>query len=156
VIARPDPASSSVANRTGTVVLTGKPVAHGLTQKLSSYSHEDQGWPANWRGRATPSSAAARTSGLVRSDGAEKLFAHSIHLVRTSRPAYSLTSVGRHYVLLFYLLISSPSLPAYPFTSVSRRYVLLYYLLVSSPSLPAYPFTRLARFLNVYSRNRIS
>src|SRR5262245_42404885 len=99
--------------------------------------------------------AAARTSGLVRADDAEKLFAHSLHFVQASLPAYSLTSVGRHYVLLFYLLVSSPSLPAYPFTRVSRRSVLVHYLLISSASLPTYPFARLASFHDVYSRNRI-
>ncbi|HZC82479.1 MAG TPA: hypothetical protein VE222_12335, partial [Nitrospiraceae bacterium] len=54
----------------------------------------------------------------VSSDDDEKLFAHSLHLVRTSRPAYSFTSVSR-YVVLFALLVSSPSLSSYPFTSVT-------------------------------------
>jgi hypothetical protein len=66
------------------------------------------------------SSAAARTSGVVRSDDAEKLFAHSLHLVQTSLPANSFTNMGGRYVLLFYLLVSSPSLPTYSFTNVGR------------------------------------
>ena len=90
----------------------------------------DQGCPPDWRDEATLSSAAARTSGVVRSDDAEKLLAHSLHLIQTSLPTYSFTSVGRRYVLPFYLL-------------------------VSSPSLPAYPITRLASFHDVYSRKRI-
>jgi hypothetical protein len=91
-----------------------------------------QGCLADWRDEATPSSAAARTSGLVRSDDAETLFARSLHLLtQTSLPAYPFTSVGRHYVLLVYLLVSSSSLPTYPFTSLDRHYALLFSLLVS-------------------------
>ena len=77
---------------------------------------KDQGCPADWRDEATLSSAAARTPGVARSDDAEKLFAHSLHLIQTSLPTNSFTSVDRRYVLLFYLLVSSPSLPAYPIT----------------------------------------
>ena len=74
--------------------------------------------PADWLDEATPSSAAARRSGLVRSDDAEKLLPHSPHLTQTSLPAYPFTSMGR-YALPFPLLVSPPSLPADPFTSVA-------------------------------------
>jgi hypothetical protein len=108
------------------------------------------------------------------SNAGEKLVTHSLHLVQTSLPSSSPTSVGRCDVYLFYLLISLPSLsaysftwvdrcdvllfcllvslpslPAYSFTWVDRRDVLLFYLLISSPSLPAYPFSRLAGFHDV-------
>lgn len=134
-------------------------------------SNEDRVCPAHWRGKATQSFAAARTSGVVRSDDAEKLLAHPFHLAQTSLPANSFTTVGHYvlpfsllvsspslptYVCLFPLLVFSPSLPTYSFTSVGRRYVVLFSLLVSSPSLSAYPFTSLANFHDVYSQDRIT
>ena len=118
-------------------------------------SNENQGCPAHWRGKATQSFAAARTSGVVRSDDAEKLLAHPFHLAQTSLPANSFTIVGR-YVLPFSLLVSPSSLSTYSFTSMGRRYVLLFSLLVSSSSLPAYPFTSVASFHDIYSRDRIT
>lgn len=82
---------------------------------------------------------------------AENLFARFLHCVRISLPACSFRRVGRRYVPLLYLLVSSPSLPAYPFARVDCRYVPLFYWFVSSPSVPAQPFTSVADFHEVYS-----
>ena len=49
-------------------------------------SNEDRVCLAHWRGKATPSFAAARTPNVVSSDYAEKLFAHSPISLRPACP----------------------------------------------------------------------
>jgi hypothetical protein len=102
--------------------------------------------------RTTPP-GAARTSGVIRFDDHEQLFAHRPRLTQTSLPTYSFTSVG-NYGLAFLLLVSPPSLPADSFTRAGRCDRLPFDMLESSPSVPAYPVTSVTSGHDICRRNR--